>query len=492
MALPVAASPLPPDVATLHWAAITVRVGWTLRALGVKVGHDVLRDARDHVLFHLEPGTPPEQAEDRAGTLTHAFVHRALDRPLEDHWTLDSAMPLSPRWRVAVEEACTPLAAEVFHRHYGDGRPLDRIAGPLGVDRLTLEEVRGGLREMIRRTALADGLPLEEWSGARLDRLLARLATFDPRPCPPLYEVADGCHVEHVQVCPRCQRTVRLVRAGLITSDDLLPPLVGARPQSRIRVLALHLHPDGRRHRDALAREAGVRWFGVADDLLFLDLEDEDTVIEAVKLAAEVERPHRDHLRGVVVEGVGRWSRHGLLGPLVDVACERLRSRPWGTLDPLVELTEPLPAAPPSVGAWGAVAGLAVAWIAALQFAFAPAPPSADHPLDLEVVPARGGAWVDFDVDETAHVAIVRALGDELDVAFTSATPADKTELATGAGRYRTHLVADGVLVLSSTDPLNDVEDLLLTVSARTEPLRELAREVALRDDGVDARVYDL
>lgn len=488
MALPVAPRPRNPDVAVTGWSAITIRVAWTLLCASIRVRPHVLRDARDHVLYHLEPGSSVARADDRAEALGRGFVALARRERLHEPWPQDLAMPLSPRWRRALEESLTPLSLAVFRQHYGDSRPIEELERALQVDRVALEGVRGGLREVIRRVGADDGLPILDWSNDRIDALLHRLAAFVPAACPPVDEVLAGEHAVHAGTCVRCTRALRLVKVGVLTGEELVPPLGQARPPHRVRVLALHFHPDGRRHRARLAREAGGASCPVADDLLLLDLAQPEAVTRALLLATELAAPSRDHLRGVVLEGPGRWSRHGLLGPLAEQATQAVRSRSWGTVESVGDLPGPLPPPPSARRAWMAVAVLGLLAVASARAAFDPTPPPVDHPLTVEFVDGRGGVWVQFDVDDRALVTLVRATSEGLDVVLASQAPADKAPLAVGDGSFRVHAVGKGVLLAATSRPLPDLGPLLAAARAAEDPLGELAARIRTADPGADVQ----
>ncbi|MBX2799534.1 MAG: hypothetical protein KTR31_17795, partial [Myxococcales bacterium] len=301
----------------LGWAAITVRIAWTLRRLGVRVRTEVLQDARTHVLYHLDPATSLPVAEDLAEHLTEEFVARAFGKAPEDPWPADWEMPLSGRWRRAIEQTMDALAESVLHRHYGDHRSLDHLASTLGHDRLDLQRVRAGLRSVVVRVGSRDGLPMGRWPEERVDRLLRRLAAWAPGPCPRVLDVVEGCHRTHVQQCPRCDRLARLVQSQVLDVDALLPPTLGARPQSQASVIALQIRDDGLRHRRLLVAELQpAMCFPVGDDMLLVDGDHIDAVSEALWTAAEVGAPERSTVRGALIRGPGTWSDHGLLGRL--------------------------------------------------------------------------------------------------------------------------------------------------------------------------------
>jgi hypothetical protein len=483
MALPVSSSGSPPDVAVQGWAAITVQVAWTLRSLGVRPRR-VLREARDHVLFHLDPSLGLALAEDRAAYLTRAFVAHTRGQLVDARWAQDLAMPPSARWRRAIEESADPVTAAVFRHHYGAGIAIDRLANELRIERLTLEGARAGLRATVRRIALEDDLPVQGWSDERIDRQIARLAAFSPYDSPPLLEVAEGCHVDWVPRCPRCERTLRLVRAGAIGTEDLEPPVGAARPTSRLSVLAIHVHPDGRRHLPVLVRELGGRVQRFGDDLVLVEALPKR--VDVVRLAAEVGAPARHHLRAVVVEGPGRWSSFGVLGPLVEEAVTALRGVPWGTIGADEELPEELPPPPSARWAWLGVAGLAAAVAVALIAGVAVtgrAPPS-DVDLDVEFTAARDGVWSRFTTSEPAQIVLARQVGERVEVVLASSSPADKAVYATGDGSYLLHTEGDRVLLAAGVHPFHALDEAVRAATASDAPLDVLAELLRAQQPG--------
>jgi hypothetical protein len=490
MALPVSPAPRSEDIAVHGWHGITVRVAWTLLALGIKVRPAVLRDAREHVLLHLDKATSLPIAEDLATQLAARYVARARGRWTADPWAQDAAMPLSPRWRRAVERAIDPVGDLVFRKHFGDGRPLEWIESRHGVDRLALEGARSGLREVIRRQAGIDGVPLAEWPSERLDRTIGRLAAWSPGPCPPLLELLEGAHREHTVGCTRCDRTVRLVRGEVLTPEDLVPPSLGARPDKTASVLLLQVHPDGRRHRAALARELPAPVLLLGEDLLALDGATAGDAARALVLAAELGVPGRDHVRGAVVEGPGAWSRQGLLGPLLDRGEAEARLRPWGTVDGIGELPGSIPEPPSARSWWMGVAVLAAMGLALLRWSTLPAEAATDRGLDVAFTEGRGGIWAEFDVDETAVVTVVRLTGDgELEVVSAGEGAGDKAIFATGDGRFRLHAPGRGVLLVATERPLVGLRSLLDAAQQRPDPLAELATAIAAAAPNADVRL---
>ncbi len=471
------------DVAVYGWAGLTVRVAWTLLSQGVKLKPGVLRDARDHVLYHLDPTMPLPHAEDLAGTLTLGFVQRARRGGEIDAHPNDGVMLLSPRWRRAIDHSLSPLTECVFRQHFGDGRSLDYLERALQVDRIALEGARGGLREVLRRVAISDGVPLGDWSSQRIDRLLCRLAAFSAGPCPAVHEILAGGHTEHTRTCARCDRMSRLLSANLLSYDELLPPPLDTRPDHHVEVLALHFHPDGKGHRARIISELDVSAFPVGDDILLVDYSRRDEVDELLVLASEVAAPHRDHLRGAVLEGCGRWSRHGLLGPIAVEAPAVVRSRAWSTVDGIGELPAPLPPPPSARGWWIAAASMAAAAALGLAIVAQPVRAAGDR-AGIEFTAARGGYWTAFDTGETDLVTIVHAHQGRLRVVLASQHPADKIAYATGDGSYRMHTMGSGVLVAVTKTPIARLDKLVGAAQHHQGSLVDLARRIEVSHPG--------
>lgn len=478
------------DVARRAWAPVTVRVAWTLLLEGVAVKPAVLRDARDHVWFHLDPGVPTGLAVDRAEALTRDFVARARGKEPKRLFTADLEEEVPPAWREQLYAALSPRPAWVLRLHYGDHIPLDRIAQRLGEDVLGVDAAREGLRERVRRAAAADGRSLDDMVDARLDFLVHRLSAMQAPGAPPLTEVVDGLHPDWLDRCTTCTRAYALVRRGVLQRGDLVPPRASARPRDHAQVLALHFHPDGRHQRKKVAREISGTAFPVGADMLLLDGSSREVWETALRKAAELGRPRREHLRGALLEGEGRWSRHGLLGPLVDHVATAVRAQPWGGIEGIGELPERLPDPPSAAPAWLAVCALGLLTSMAVSAAITPPPPPVTHPLEASATAGRGGVWVNFDVDEAAYVLIFRHHGDSVDLLLDSHHAADKISLARGDGSYRMHTTGESVLLASSDARVEQVEMLLEEARGEDRPLEALAGAIQRSSPGADVWLY--
>lgn len=465
---------MPTDVAVLDWAGLTVRVAWTLLRLGIRVRPAVLEEVRRHVLFHVDAALTPAAAEDLAEHLTESFVARAKGLRPSDPWVHDWDMPLSDRWRRAVESSLdTDAYRYVFLKHYGDNRPLSHLANVMMMDRVALEGAQAGLRQMVRELGRSDRLPIREWPEARIDRLLRRLAAYAPGPCPPPLDVVDGCAREHTRTCPRCNRLARLVQSSVLQKHQIIPPSIRARPRERARVLALQIHPEGHAFRRALAAELPTLAFPVGDDLLLLDADELEQIRPALITATEVGSPRAEFVRGALLEGFGVWGEHGLAGPLAEQALHAVTNQVWGEVAGIGTLPDELDHPPSAAPWWIGVAGLLVTTLLLVQVAFQEPAPPVQGTLEVAFTTASRGTWAHFDVPETALVTIVADTGQGLAVVLDSRTPGDKMALAVGDGTYRTLEHGTGLLVAAHDTPL-DLQAFLADANQREVPLLAL------------------
>ena len=468
-----------PTVPSMTWAALTSQVAWTLLCQGIRITPDVLRDARDHALLHLDPSTSPSEAADRCIAITHAFV-RTAKRQAPIAPSADENRPIAKSWRRRMLANSSQAGELVLREHYGNARPLAVLAQAVKSDRKPLEAARLELREQLREVLISDRVPATEWDNARLDALLARIAVFSAGPCPQMRRVLDGKEREHTRRCVVCGRARRLSNAGTLGVADLVLASPVPWPRTQGNVLAIHLHPDGRRHRGALAAEFTVPVFPVGDDLLLVDLDDPDEVHRVLLLASEAGMPNREHIRAIALRGPMRWSRHGLLGPLLARGERRVRAAPWGLIGGLGELPAPLPPPPSARPMWAGVAALAVMCVLVGLQAFGPAR-AATSSLTHEFTVARGGIWTEVNLDESDLLTIVRMSDGELDVLLASQTIADKAALAVGDGTYRAHIMGDGVLVASSQGSIPDLDALVAAADGSPTALRDLQRRIQTR-----------
>jgi len=264
----------------------------------------------------------------------------------------------------------------------------------------------------------------------------------------------------------------------VLNSDDLIPPLVGARPEQRVRVLALHFHPEARQYRQAIAKEANSDRCLLDDDLLLIDLTDEKRVYEVVMLATEVGMPKRAHLRGIVLEGPGRWSRHGLLGVLPTTATKAIRPLRWGAVKPIGDLPAELPE-PPSAKTWwwsalcaAVLAGVVVGGL------LHSSENSALPELSAEFTQARGGIWTHFDIPDNHYLGIIQWVNGHPEVVFYENQIAAKAAYAIGDGSFRFHTSGEGILLVSSPEPIENLSHVVSSSIHEESPIVHVATTI--------------
>ena len=479
MTLPIGPRPRSQDVAVLGWAAITVRIAWTLLTRGIRVTTPTLGDARRHVIYHLDPSTSLSHAEDIAQYRTLEFTQRARGRFCGESDPQDWHMPVSFRWRKVLDQALTDRGHTVFWKHYGDHRSLPELERRLQVDRTALEAAREGLREVVRGAAKADGIPLERWEPARLDRLIRRLVALSLGPCPPLQETLLDLHTEHRHTCARCDRAYRLLTKGYLRQEDLIPPSLGVRQDETVKVLALHFHPDSRRHRNSLLSELSASKQPLGDDLLLLDASKTEEVTRLLILAAEIGAPSRDHLRGAVVEGPGKWSGNRLLGPLAGRAEQEARCRPWGVVDGVGELPAPIPEPPSSLPVWSVVAALALANLLVLSPLISTESASSRSLLSVDFVDSKDGIWAQFDTPENRTVCVIAQDAGDTRIVVPADAVTSKLNVAQGDGSYRLFTPATSVLVASLPAPDAKFHDWVLAAAKQGVSLERIGTQLA-------------
>ncbi len=480
----------PQDIARTGWTLVTLRVAWTLRSMGIQPRGSILDAARRHVWMQLPADTPVHVAEDRAEQFTRQFVAHGRGQRYEPPYPGDQHIELKESWRREVHHARSGAQGAVMLHHYANGLPIHKLAATVGCDAAALLAAREGIRERLRFAAASDDVSLEKWSEARLDHLIHRLANLPVEPPPPLLEVVDGLHPDKVNNCLRSRRAYQLVRRNGLDKAQLRPPAANPRPDAKVRFLALHIHPDGRRHLETLRRSLQVRHIPRGDSTLLISTSDPESIRQTLHLAAEVECPSREHMRGTFLEGTGQWSRFGLLGPLPETVDDKIRSLSWGQVEGMGELPEPLPPPPSTTRSWLVVTALILLMAGLLSRALAPLPPPVAHPLRVVTTPARGGMWVEFDVHDQAHVAVVREAAGHLEVLVPGQSPVDKANHATGDGRFRLHTQGQGVAVISSASPLTGLADALRLAEQQPESLKTLASALQKTDSTIDV-VWD-
>lgn len=481
------------------WAAVTVRCAWELHLARVRCAPQVLESVRKHVLLSL----PEQRTEELVGAITSAAVADWLHRVRRGRYPMNPEpvhdWSLRPQWRDAVGEGLDMVAQAIWHLVYADGLSLEDVVRRTGLDPVVLAASQAGLRASARAIIEQAGgvLPTDDVS---LDGVLRRLAQLPADDCRGAWRALQASQ-DHLQRCPRCVRAVRLIKANVLDARELLMPAgASVRPQDDTTLLALHLHPDGRQHVKHVLEQFPDAALRAGDDLVLVDMDKVGNHVAILHGLAEEGSPRRDHLRGALVTGRGVLTTRALLGPVAGEACEAVRSRPWGEIDGVGQLPEPLPE-PPSPARWWAAAMLAfLLTVLAAHYALQPLPALPTYPV-LAADFARHGDEVSarFDLDDRAHALVVIDGPEGVEVLHRSVRSADKGELATGEGDYAVAGPGRRLLIASSEGAIDEADRLVALVGAAQDPLGELAGRLrsldtdeAGRTTAIDVRVQPI
>jgi hypothetical protein len=424
---------------------------------------------REHVLVSLPAIPSPSGIEAAADLFVQEYLERARSGRYKGPLQPVREPPVDVAWRRLVEEACDPTVLAVFRLRYGDGAAPAQVMRTCGLDAGTFQAVLEGLREVVREEAQSRGMPSLPPGAA--DALLERVAAAAGDDCPPASDLAalvgtpaKPPHAEHVGGCPRCARTVRLLRAGLLAPSDLDPPSPFPPPAPEIGLLALHLHPQGRAHLASLAAALGSGARTVGEDSLLVDLGRGDAWRDVLLQRIRMGLPARDHIRGAVVRGPGRWTSRAVLGPAPLTALETSRARTWGEVEGIPLLPDPLPRPPSVARLWtgailiGLLAALAGVWLLAGRDR------GTRWEIDARGDLGGGAVRVRFDVDDQAFIDAYDLGPHGVRPVLRSAVAADKVAIATGDGDFEVvsfGSFGNGVVVVSSAEALPDLQEVL-------------------------------
>jgi hypothetical protein len=457
-----------PDAARLE-QIITIELAWSLHQARIKVVDALLEEVREHVLLSMPDGLDLAEVGPWTRRLVADYLERVLEHSYRGPQQEQANLPaVDESWRHAIEAACDPMALAVLRLRYGDGLTPSEVAQHCGLDLSSLQAVIEGLRELIRaeaRSRLGSVGPGVAWS----DALLTRVATSVGVSCPdgeiligivqghqPVTQQEQRLHA-HAGACPHCARGVRLLRAGILQPRHLRGLGQTLRPADTVHLLALHLHPHARQHLRGLAGALG-RVLRVGEDSLLVDLSRSPDWKDVLAQRARMGLPSRDQIRGALHRGPGRWSSRLVIGPAPVTALDLSRARPWGEVDDIPALPDPLPP-PPSVARWWSVAA-AVGTVAVLVggWVLLEREDLAVYPLTAQITDGGGAVVARFDVDDLAFVNAYTFGPDGVTPELESATAADKAKLATGDGDFQLVTLEPGLVIVSSPGPIADLD----------------------------------
>jgi hypothetical protein len=469
------------EFAPTTWAAVTIRVAWTLMMDGIRVRPATLCDARDHVLASLPRGVGADEAEQMADGLAGEFLSRMRgDTIRRQVRSSDGDLGVHLGWRKELYRLVDPVGDAVLRLHYGDGLSIEQVERTAAIDVSALEASRAGIRDTVRTMANHEDGSAGSWSDPRIDAVIARIANLPEPGCPPPMAILADVHRNHADVCPRCSRAVRLIRGGMIAPSDLIVPTDGLSFSTDLRVAAIVLHPDARKVRRKVERALGDGAVSVGGDVWLLSRE--ELVTSGAALRSLVNGGHlpRHHVRGALVTGMGRWSGNVLLGPIAVEAIESARSRPWAEVDTLGELPPPRPA-PPSALRWWLSAGLLGLASVGVGFRTFSAPQfQPDVPVEASFNGVEAGWEITFDADDLAVIDIVSVTENGPTILHRDIRNR-RGEWATGEGDYRVYVPGSVVILLASESGIPDLEGLVQR--SRSKPAPMVSLEQWVRDE---------
>ncbi|MEE2751931.1 MAG: hypothetical protein VX519_10910 [Myxococcota bacterium] len=394
------------------------------------------------------------------------------------------------RWRERLEDVLDPLGRMVFRANYGDEVDLAEVSKITGVDQAELQSSREGVRGALRSILRSDSISMAQSDVRQLDALLVRLACLPRSDCRGGSEVLEAGKRDHVDACSRCGRAARLIRGGVLAPSDLVAPDVEAGAVlSHTSVLALHLHPDARQHRDVIYEALGSQGVRADDDTLMIHPDRVGDLPSVLWELAQRGTPMRHHIRGARVRGPGRWSDAALLGPVATAAVELTRSRQWGEIDDVGALPKPFPA-PPASGHWWVIALLLACFtVIGAVLTFGGSEQGAVYPLQASFSRSEGWVAARFDAPDDAWLLAVVEGELGLELIHLSRNPSDKGELATGVGDYQLRWPGKRMLLATIAVRPEEMQPLLRSAASSEEPLDDFAQRLQARYPGTGLRL---
>lgn len=479
MSSPLAAAASPAESLRSLWSCLTIRVTWELVLAGVPLQGDTVAEVREHVLRGLPVGASEREAEELASQGVQEWLDRARHgryrRLASDP---DLSLPLDVGLRRGLSLALDPLADTVFKLHYGDGFQPAAVARNAAITEAQVQAARVAIRRALHPLAEAEGLRLHGWSAERLDRLLHRIASIAEPGCPGPGGLLTDEGRAHADRCPRCSRAVRLIRGGALSPSDLFAPEGDpAGLGQHIRVLALLLHPDARRHHERLDQALRGLALPVGADAWLIPDHQLERLTELLQDLALHDAPARNHLRGALVSGSARWTRSRILGPLPVLAVEAARARPWGEIMGMDELPPPLPPPPRATRLWAAASLAVLLCVGFGAFAARPRPAAVDRPIAARFDPAPEGWRVRFQADHGAVIDVVVRQEGQLRLLHEGVRER-KGAWATGEGDYELVLPGEEALVISSRQGVPSLRERIEAARQERDPMRALEERI--------------
>ncbi len=455
-----------------HWGPVTVRIVWDLVGAGIRPRAQVVREIREHTLLYLGPNADTVEAEDTASSAVVDWLRRRegsyQEFPVAE---LADILP-DPGWRRSILDECEPLHEAVFGLRYADGVPMDQVVSRVGVEAAWVRASLEALRAVARAVVAEDGVDTQGWTDAQVDALITRIANTAGNACPGPEGLVTELGRTHAELCPRCNRALRLISGGFLAPGALFAPDDGpVLVNQALDLLCLQLHPDampfarlvlGQLHEHVRVLGGGLM---VVNAAAVPDIEE--------RLAALTERgmPAVAQLRGVRRTVRAQWGRQAVLGPGPLELAAAVQRTGWGEVEGL-SLPEKLPPAPSSLRWYGSLLLAALMVVAVTGYAWTHRAPPAVYSLTA----TRTTSAVTFRTADAAFVDVIAVDGRAGESLFHSTSPADKGAIATGDGRYSLASDSDALVVVTAPQEIGGVVGLAALAddpSALADAVRE-------------------
>lgn len=475
------------------WVPITIRVAWDIYMARIEVRPNILTAAQIHVLSHLPSDVTVDKAERLAGVYTQDFIKRYTEQRYEmPSWDMDFEAPFSLEYRSKLLARSDKNAHRVFWLMYSDGLSMQKVAQKISKPVRTVEKICSVLRTHMRGVAAEMGLDIQSWNDTRVDRAISFVGTLATGEDLNLDELGTSAGKKYTRRCPRLRRAHYLLRKGVLSLRDLSVP-DDHQFVPRRQMLALRLHPDAKKYAKNIEEALGdsavsVEQQGHAWLIDGIDIEDAEV---ALRDLAYHGTPAKQYVRGAMVSGPGDWFENFVLGPLPMRCLDAVRSKTWGDVDGMDELPVPLPPPPKATQWWMAAAMSTLLSLTSIAWAIETTDSGSTAPLDAEFDAYTEFVDVRFDLPDDAHVAVVRLKGGilQIDGAYT---PITKGRLSTGDGRFILRVDAPRIAVISSSEPITDLDILMQAAQVNSDPMDALEQQVLAKYPTADVVVSPL
>ena len=472
------------DLASL-WVPVTIRVAWELTVQGVSFGPEVLHVARMHVLSSLPEHVDVVVAERFAILYTREFIERLngeayVSPSIEEECEME--IPLA--WRELLEQRANSIGKQVFYARYRDGASLQEVATECNITVAKAKKVRFKLHQFVYRALLRINMddPQEaeraeqEWPRSRLENLLAYMALI-----PKTKEVdcvlllsPEGTALRS---CPRLHHAYILLRDGILAPEDLSLPQNLPPAYEQQSLLAIQLNPKGARYAKILRKSLQDIAISIRGDIWLIAADELSELGVILHDLAEEGTPSRNMLRGAIGHGVGFWSDDGVFGPLPTRVLSLMRNRPWGEIDGVSRLPEPIPPPKKPIKTWAAAIIFFAFSASFLQWVLSSDLQQAEYPIIVDSQARVQDVAIRFDVDDRATVHIISLQQGSFQVLHENLVY-EKGMLATKDGRYFVRASVDQLIVVSTLYAIENWDSILEGVSFHEDPLASLEKRI--------------